>query len=65
MKKTSLLLAALLLSAPLSGCMTVVANNLGHEAMRKCHAVSTVSVNGGDWFNAASFSAACFRHVDR
>lgn len=49
----------------LSGCMTVVTNNLGHEAMARCRAVERVKVVGGDWWTSPSFDATCYRHADR
>ena len=59
------LLIAVTCAAILSGCMTVVTNNLGHEAMARCRAVERVKVVGGDWWTSPSFDATCYRHADR
>lgn len=52
-------------AAILSDCMTIVANNLGHEAMARCRAVERIKVGGGDWWTSPSFDATCHRHADR
>lgn len=58
-------LASVCCAVILSGCMTVVTNNLGHEAMARCRAVERVKVVCGDWWTSPSFDATCYRHADR
>jgi hypothetical protein len=59
MKKAGLLLAALLLSTPLSGCMNLVIADTAKIALEKCGALSRFRAEGGDLTKSSSFDFNC------